>query len=51
MDKMRDQFVAEIERLQDACKRTRSKHLIADYQKAIRRMKMELREYDNYRKG
>lgn len=46
MDKAREQYAAEIRRLEDAIRRTRSDHLRSDYGKAIRRMKKELRAYD-----
>ena len=37
---------AEIRRLEDAIRRTRSDRLRRDYGKAVRRMKKELRAYD-----
>jgi hypothetical protein len=46
MDKMREQHEAEIRRLEDAIRRTRSDRLRRDYGKAVRRMKKELRAYD-----
>ena len=49
MDKQREIFVSEIERMEDACRRTKSEYLKRDYQKAIKRMKKELNEYDGYK--
>lgn len=50
MDKKnRECYAAEIERLQDAIRRTKSEHLRRDYGKAIRRMKKELIAYDKAR--
>lgn len=46
MDKTRERHEAEIRRLEDAIRRTRSDHLRRDYGKAVRRMKKELRAYD-----
>jgi hypothetical protein len=51
MDRQRDAHVRKIERLKDACKRTRSDYLRRDYGKAIRRMESELRQYDTLRNG
>lgn len=51
MDKMRERFVAEINRMEEACKTSESKYLRSDYKKAIRKMRMELMEYDSYRNG
>lgn len=48
---MRERHVAEIERLENAIKRTTSNHLRCDYSKALRRMKKELKEYDRYKGG
>ena len=48
-DKQRDAFQAEINRLEDAKRRSTSEHLRRDYGKAIRRMRAELREYDRFR--
>jgi len=50
MDKQRDLFVREIARMQDACRRTKSKHLLNDYGKAIKRMKRELADYDKFKR-
>ena len=50
MDKMRDKHVAEIRRLEDAYRRTKSAHLKRDYEKAIRRMMRELEEYDEFKR-
>jgi hypothetical protein len=51
MDRMRDSFVAEIDRLQVAISKTKSQHLRRDYSKAVRRMKAELRDYDRFKGG
>ena len=48
-DKQREAFQAEINRLEDAKRRSTSEHLRKDYGKAIRRMRAELREYDRFR--
>ena len=49
MDKTREQYAAEIRRLEDATRRTSSERLRADYGKAVRRMRKELRDYDKFR--
>jgi len=51
MDNMRDQYAAEIRRLEDAIRRTSSERLRTDYGKAVRRMRKELKDYDRYRAG
>ena len=51
MDKMREKHVAEIERLKTAIAKTKSVHLKRDYEKALKRMQKELREYDRYKGG
>ena len=48
-DKQREAFQAEINRLEDAKRRSTSEHLRTDYGKAIRRMRAELREYDRFK--
>ena len=48
-DKQREAFQAEINRLEDAKRRSTSEHLRRDYGKALRRMRAELREYDRYK--
>lgn len=50
-DRQRELFQAEINRLEEAKRRSTSKHLKADYGKALRRMRAELREYDRYKQG
>ncbi len=50
-DRQRELFQAEINRLEEAKRRSTSEHLKADYSKAIRRMRAELREYDRYKQG
>lgn len=49
MDKQRQKFVEEINRLKQALKETESIYLKKDYKKAIREMEQELKEYDKYR--
>lgn len=41
--------IEEINRLKMAIKETKSKYLRRDYQKSIRRLESELREYCSYR--
>ena len=48
-DKQRDIFQAELNRLEEAKRRTTSEHLRRDYGKAIRRMRAELRQYDRFK--
>lgn len=48
-DKQRDIFQAEINRLEEAKRRTTSEHLRRDYGKAIRKMRAELRQYDRFK--
>ena len=50
MDKQRQKFVEEINQLRIAVNSTESKYLKKDYQKAIRRMEIELKEYDAFQK-
>lgn len=51
MDKMREKHVVEIERLKTAMKKTDSDYLKRDYGKALKRMQIELRNYDRYKGG
>lgn len=51
MDIMRGRYVAEINRLQAAREKSKSKYLRKDYGKAIRRMKKELTVYDMYKRS
>lgn len=51
MDKMREQFVAEIARLEVAIVKTKSEKLRTDYRKAVRRLRKELVQYDRSRTG
>lgn len=51
MDKMREKHVAEIERLKTAIAKTKSIYLKRDYEKALKRMQKELKEYDRYKGG
>ena len=50
MDKSRDNYIAEIARLENAILKTQSKHLQADYRKAVSRMRKELRTYDRFKR-
>lgn len=47
----RDEYAAEIARLEVAIVKTKSEKLRTDYRKAVRRMRKELREYDRFRTG
>lgn len=49
MDKAEARHVSEINRLKEACGKTKSDYLRRDYQKAITRMERELKEYRNYK--
>ena len=51
MDKQRERYVAEMDRIRLSIARTGSKYLRADYEKRLRRMQRELREYDSFRAG
>lgn len=51
MDKQRDAFVREIDRLRKAFNKTKSNYLRRDYGKAISRMEKELAEYDSFKRG
>ena len=44
----RDEFVAEMKRIEEAINKTNSPYLKKDYKKALIRMRKELAEYDNY---
>ena len=48
-DKARERHVKDMERLQEAIKKTTSKHLVRDYVKALKRMAKDLEEYDRYK--
>lgn len=50
MDKQREKFVAELNRLKEAVNITKSAYQKKDYLKAIRRMEIELKEYDAFQK-
>lgn len=50
MDKQRQKFIEEINRLKQAVKETESIYLKKDYKKAIREMEQELKEYDAFQK-
>ena len=42
----RDKYIQEINRIQEAINNSKSKYLIRDYKKALKRMKRELDFYD-----
>ena len=50
-DIQREKFVAEIKRYEEVLKNTTSEHLKKDYQKKLKKMKLELKEYDRYHNG
>ena len=50
IDKQRAVVVAEIERMENAMRRTQSKYLVADYNKAVKRLRRELADYDSFRR-
>ena len=50
-DLQREKFITEINRYEDAIKKTTSKYLIKDYRKKILKMKSELKEYDRHHNG
>ena len=51
MDKMREKHIAEMERLKNLIANTKSEYLKRDYEKALKRMQKELKEYDKYKGG
>lgn len=51
MDKMRNKHIEEMARIEDAINRTKSPYLIKDYQKKLKKMKIELNEYDRFKGG
>lgn len=51
MDKVREKHVEEMERLKNLISNTKSIYLKRDYEKALKRMSNELREYDRYKGG
>ena len=51
MDIMRNKHVAEMERLKTAISKTNSEYLKIDYEKALKRMSAELKDYDRYKGG
>ena len=50
MDKQRELFIQEMNRLKQAINKTESIYLKRDYLKALKRMTLELKEYDSYKK-
>lgn len=49
MDRQREMFVQEINRLESAIGTTRSPYLKRDYSRAIKAMRKELRDYDRFK--
>lgn len=47
----RERHVAEIKRLEQALEKTNSIYLRRDYEKALKRLNRELREYDSFMRG
>lgn len=51
MNRMREKYVEEMDRLEKAITQTESKYLKKDYAKALYKMKIELRDYDKFKKA
>ena len=51
MNNQRETFINEMFRMEEAILKTKSKYLRNDYIKALKRMKKELQEYDEFQKG
>ena len=51
MDKMREKHIAEMKRLKTAMEKTDSEYIKRDYEKVLKRMQKELKEYDKYKGG
>lgn len=51
MTNAEEAHIAEMNRLREAIKKTDSEYLKADYSKALKRMKRELKEYRRFRSG
>ena len=51
MDKAEEMHLKEMERLKEALQKTDSIFLRRDYEKALKRMQNELKEYRRYRYG
>ena len=51
MDKQRQKFVDEMNRMKEAVEETNSDCLRNDYLKALKKMKRELKQYDNFKKA
>lgn len=47
----REKHIQEMKDLQEAIKRTKSPYAKRDFEKALKRKKRELREYDSWVKG
>ena len=50
MDKQREIYIQELKRLKMALKKTKSTYLKRDYQKAIKQMERDIRDYDRFHK-
>lgn len=50
MDKQRLLFINEMKKIERALNKTKLPYLQKDYSKALRNMKRELKDYDNFRK-
>lgn len=48
---MRERHINEMQKLQTAIRETHSSKLKQDYSKALRRMEIELKEYDRYKES
>lgn len=51
MDKAEEKHIREMERLKQALQKTKSIYLRRDYEKALKRMQDELKEYRRFRYG
>lgn len=51
VDKRRQEFVDEMNRLEQAIYKTDSEYLKRDYSKALKKMKRELAQYDKFMNG
>lgn len=49
MDKAEKEHIAEMNRIRVAMTKTKSKYLLADYSKALKRMNKELSEYRRFK--
>ena len=51
MDEKRAEFVAEMKRIQEAMRKTKSQYLRRDYRIALKEMQKDLADYDAFHKG